>query len=70
MSLHITAAGPVTDQQLAQLPSDTLYPDILATIIVTFVLVSIFTILRLVTKWLTKAWNLQDRKSQHPFGMP
>lgn len=62
MSVKITAAGPVTPQQLAQLPSDTLYPDILATIIVTFVLVTIFTALRLVTKWLTKAWNLQDRK--------
>lgn len=63
MSHQITAAGPVTPATLAKLPHDTLYPDILATIIVTFVLVTVFTALRLVTKWLTKSWNLQDRKS-------
>lgn len=67
MSVQITAAGPVTPQMLAQLPSNTLYPNILATIIITSVLVTIFTTLRLVTKWLTKSWNLQDRKSLYFF---
>ncbi|CAD6593872.1 MAG: hypothetical protein ASARMPRED_008165 [Alectoria sarmentosa] len=60
MPVQITAAGPFTPQMLAKLPNDTLYPDILATIIVTFVLVTIFTALRLSTKWLTKSWNSQD----------